>query len=78
MNEESYPTRGPERCRRHVRYCQKSYLNQLLGQYVEGPALDAGPHVSGVERGVRNPTLTVIERLAGALGVTLADLGAFN
>lgn len=40
--------------------------------------MDAGPHVSGVERGVRNPTLTVIERLAGALGVTLADLGAFN
>lgn len=35
-------------------------------------------YVSGVERGVRNPTLTVIERLAHALGVTIATLVAFD
>lgn len=35
-------------------------------------------YVSGVERGVRNPTLTVIERLAHALGVTVAVLVAFD
>ncbi len=35
-------------------------------------------YVSGVERGVRNPTLTVIERLARALGVTVAVLVAFD
>lgn len=31
-------------------------------------------YVSGVERGVRNPTLTVLERFAVALGVDAADL----
>lgn len=31
-------------------------------------------YVSGVERGVRNPTLTVLEKLALGLGVRLLDL----
>lgn len=31
-------------------------------------------YVSGVERGVRNPTLTVLEKLAHGLGVPLRDL----
>lgn len=31
-------------------------------------------YVSGVERGVRNPTVTILDRLAKALGVTAADL----
>lgn len=38
----------------------------------EGLALECGLHrtyVSGVERGIRNPTVTVLERLAGPLGV---------
>ena len=35
-------------------------------------------YVSGVERGVRNPTLTVIERIAAGLGVTLAALVSFD
>ena len=35
-------------------------------------------YVSGVERGVRNPTLTVVERLARALGVSVAVLVAFD
>ena len=31
-------------------------------------------YVSGVERGVRNPTITVVEKLTKALGCTYADL----
>lgn len=31
-------------------------------------------YVSGVERGIRNPTVTVLEKLAGALGVKLGQL----
>ena len=31
-------------------------------------------YISGVERGVRNPTLTVLEKIATALKVTLAEL----
>jgi transcriptional regulator with XRE-family HTH domain len=38
---------------------------------------EAGLHrtyVSGVERGVRNPTITIVAKLAGALGVSPGDL----
>ncbi len=38
----------------------------------EGLALECGLHrtyVSGVERGIRNPTVTVLEKLAGPLDV---------
>ena len=31
-------------------------------------------YVSGVERGVRNPTVTVLEKLALALGVRIGEL----
>jgi len=31
-------------------------------------------YVSGIERGVRNPTITVIAKLAQALGVDVAEL----
>jgi len=31
-------------------------------------------YVSGLERGVRNPTLTTLERAAAALDVTIVDL----
>jgi transcriptional regulator with XRE-family HTH domain len=31
-------------------------------------------YVSGVERGVRNPTITVVEKLAVTLGVKLGEL----
>ena len=31
-------------------------------------------YVSGIERGVRNPTLTIIFKLAGALGVEASKL----
>ena len=31
-------------------------------------------YVSGIERGVRNPTLDVIHRLADALGVEVAEM----
>lgn len=31
-------------------------------------------YVSGVERGVRNPTITIVAQLAKALGVSAAEL----
>ena len=40
-------------------------------------AFETGLHrtyVSGIERGIRNPTVTVIARLANALGVQPFDL----
>ena len=43
----------------------------------EAFAHEAGIHrtyVSDIERGARNPTITVIERLAKALGVSAGDL----
>ena len=35
-------------------------------------------YVSGVERGVRNPTVTVLEKLANGLGIGLAELLTFE
>ncbi|RYE64449.1 MAG: XRE family transcriptional regulator [Oxalobacteraceae bacterium] len=35
-------------------------------------------YVSGVERGVRNPTVTVLEKLAAALQVELTELLRFD
>jgi transcriptional regulator with XRE-family HTH domain len=43
----------------------------------EAFAFEAGIHrtyVSDIERGARNPTITVVEKLAIALGVTAAEL----
>lgn len=31
-------------------------------------------YISGVERGIRNPTLTVLEKIAVGLGVSIGDL----
>lgn len=33
-------------------------------------------YVSGIERGVRNPTILIVQRLADALGVSVAELFA--
>jgi transcriptional regulator with XRE-family HTH domain len=52
-------------------------LREASSRSQEEFAFDAGLHrtyVSGVERGVRNPTLTVLEKLASALKVSLPDL----
>lgn len=54
-------------------------LREVRGWSQEELADQAGIHrtyVSGVERGVRNPTVTVLEKLAIALGATLSDLVA--
>jgi transcriptional regulator with XRE-family HTH domain len=51
-------------------------LREIRGWSQEELADQAGIHrtyVSGVERGVRNPTVTVLEKLAVALGATLPD-----
>lgn len=52
-------------------------LREAKGLSQEAFADDAGLHrtyVSGVERGIRNPTLSVLDKLAVALGVSLAEL----
>ncbi|MBY9068241.1 helix-turn-helix transcriptional regulator [Hyphomonas sp. WL0036] len=52
-------------------------LREERGWSQEEFADRAGLHrtyVSAVERGVRNPTLSVLSRLADALAVTLSDL----
>lgn len=47
-------------------------LRKAKGFSQEGLAFECGLHrtyISGVERGIRNPTVTVLERIAKALGV---------
>ena len=54
-------------------------LREAKGWSQEELADQAGIHrtyVSGVERGVRNPTITVLEKLAKALGSHLSELVA--
>lgn len=56
-------------------------LRQDQGWSQEELAERAGLHrtyVSGVERGVRNPTVTVLEKLARGLGVSMPDLVSFG
>lgn len=56
-------------------------LRQDQGWSQEEFAERAGLHrtyVSGVERGVRNPTVTVLEKLARGLGVSMPDLVSFG
>ena len=48
-----------------------------LGLSQEEFAFQSGIHrtyVSGIERGVRNPSLTMVERIVKALGVSFDDL----
>lgn len=52
-------------------------LRKEKGWSQEELAEQSGLHrtyVSGLERRVRNPTITIVERLATALGVSVSDL----
>jgi transcriptional regulator with XRE-family HTH domain len=52
-------------------------LREAKGLSQEELAFDAEMHrtyVSGIERGKRNPTVTVVERLAAALGAKASEL----
>ncbi len=52
-------------------------LRQARGLSQEALAFECGVHrtyVSGVERGVRNPTVTVLKRIADALKVSPSAL----
>jgi transcriptional regulator with XRE-family HTH domain len=52
-------------------------LRQAKGLGQEKFALEHGfdrTYISGIERGVRNPTILVLERLAAALKVPVEDL----
>ena len=53
------------------------WLREAKGLSQEAFAFEAGIHrtyVSDIERGARNPTITVVENLAVALGVTASEL----
>lgn len=66
---------------RHELGSRVKRLREAKGLSQEALAHNADVHrtyVSGVERGVRNPTVTVLEKLAGGLGVTLAELVTFE
>jgi transcriptional regulator with XRE-family HTH domain len=61
-----------ERLGRNVRR-----LRRVKGLGQEKFALEFGidrTYVSGIERGTRNPTITVVQRLADALDVPIAEL----
>jgi transcriptional regulator with XRE-family HTH domain len=54
---------------------------ELKGLSQEELAFDADLHrtyVSGVERGIRNPTVLIVAKLANALGVDPTKLLEFN
>ncbi len=54
-------------------------LRREKGWSQEDLAFESGLHrtyVSGIERGVRNPTLLILEKLAETLGVAPAELVA--
>ena len=54
-----------------------SNLRQEKGLSQEKFAFDAKIHrtyISDIERGARNPTITVVEKIANALGVSASDL----
>ena len=62
--------------RRRVGVNLRKY-RKAAGLSQEGLALECGLHrtyVSGVERGVRNPTVTVLEKIAVALGISASKL----
>jgi transcriptional regulator with XRE-family HTH domain len=52
---------------------KKTGLSQQAFAYEHG--IDR-TYISGIERGSRNPTITVVERLAEALGVDVQELFA--
>ena len=57
------------------------HLRSERGLTQEEAAHRAGIHVtylSGIERGVRNPSLRNIRAIAAALDVSMSDLFAFN
>jgi transcriptional regulator with XRE-family HTH domain len=62
--------------RKRVGLNLKKY-RKAAGFSQEGLALECGLHrtyVSGVERGVRNPTVVVLEQIAKSLGIPAARL----
>ena len=53
------------------------YLRKQKGMSIEDLSLEANVnrnYLSDLERGVRNPTIVVIERIARSLDVTISDL----
>lgn len=56
-------------------------LREAKGLSQEKFAFEAHIHrtyISDIERGARNPTITIVQKLADALGVTASDLLAIE
>ena len=52
-------------------------MRREKGWSQEGLAFESGLHrtyISGIERGVRNPTITIVQRLAKTLGTNMGSL----
>ncbi|WP_292053248.1 MULTISPECIES: helix-turn-helix domain-containing protein [unclassified Brevundimonas] len=66
--------------------CQKLGLRVQQLRQAKGWSQDEFAHranlhrtyVSGVERGIRNPTISVLEKLAAGLEITLSELVALE
>ena len=53
------------------------YLRKQKGWSIEDLALESNVnknYLSDVERGTRNPTVTIVEKISNALGVSLSTL----
>lgn len=52
-------------------------VREALGWSQDKLSEESGLHrtyISGIERGVRNPTVEIVQKIALALGVSIADL----
>ena len=72
-------TRDKQRSNRFGQAVRKARTAAGLSQeeLAERCGLDRS-YIGGVERGQRNPTVSVIEKIAGGLGVTLAQLFSYS
>ena len=72
-------TRDKQRSNRFGQAVRKARTAAGLSQeeLAERCGLDRS-YIGGVERGQRNPTVSVIEKIAEGLGVTLAELFSYS
>ena len=75
MTESKRPRRDRKLARRFGERLQRLRRGAGLSQLDLGVAIGMStPFISGLERGVRQPSLQSLLKLAGGLGVTLEDL----
>jgi transcriptional regulator with XRE-family HTH domain len=64
-----------QRLAANVRRLRKERTGLSQEQFANEHGIDR-TYISGIERGVRNPTITIVERLAAALEVDVQELFA--